>query len=56
MKAFNMDGAGCSGSKISALMLDQPLHPIPRRCPLGNLVVELILLLVGGCGLAAGNP
>jgi hypothetical protein len=35
---------------------DQQLHPISRRCPLGNLVVELILLLLGSCGLAAGNP
>jgi hypothetical protein len=34
----------------------QGLHSAPRRCPLGNIVLELILLLVGGCRLAAGNP
>jgi len=35
---------------------DQPLRRMSRRSQLGNVIVELILLLVGSCGLAAGNP
>jgi hypothetical protein len=34
---------------------DQPLYPMSKRCRLGNLVVELILMLVAGCGLVVGH-